>query len=216
VPAGRRSATALTRTTGRDKMADGRAGPRRLQASKYDQGVARAGFRGLTSGSEARTELVRDATIMVLYVSVVEIAELAAIPESHSSHGRVTGPVGGALLAIVWGTAVGLALAHWFAFVLAARAFRGEQPTNLDTKIGIAQVAAAMLVAALSSLPVLLFSDTLAQETTGDVPAILVGVVGYLIARHTGTSRLASVFYGATALVVGVLVALVKNTLAGH
>jgi hypothetical protein len=160
--------------------------------------------------------VVREATIMVLYVSVVEIAELAAIPESHSSHGRVTGPVGGTLLAIVWGTAVGLALAHWFAFVLAARAFRGEHPTNLDTKIGVAQVVAAMLVAALSSLPVLLFSDTVAQQTTVYVPAVLVGVVGYLIARRTGTSRLASLLYGGTALVVGVLVAMVKNALTGH
>ena len=31
---------------------------------------------------------------MVLYVSVVEIAELAALPESHFAHGRVTGAVG--------------------------------------------------------------------------------------------------------------------------
>ena len=65
---------------------------------------------------------------MVLYVSVVEIAELAALPEAHFANGRVTGPVGAQLLAIVWGTAVGLAIAHWFAFRLAAPAFRGERP----------------------------------------------------------------------------------------
>ena len=77
---------------------------------------------------------------MVLYVSVVLIAELAAIPEQHFADGRVTGAVGGQLLAIVWGTAVGLAVAHWFAFRLAAPAFRGERPTRLDTYIGLAQV----------------------------------------------------------------------------
>jgi hypothetical protein len=164
---------------------------------------------------------MREATVMILYVFVVEIAELAALPESHLSLGRVTGPVGDHLLAIVWGTAVGLALAHWFAFGLAAPAFRGERPSHHDTQVGMAQSAGAVFVAVLSSLPVLLFSNVRvsngrAQDTTGDVPAILVGVVGYLVARQTGASRPASIFYGATALALGVLVALVKGLLAAH
>jgi hypothetical protein len=153
---------------------------------------------------------------MILYVSVVEIAELAALPESHFAHGRVTGAAGGQLLEIVWGTAVGLALAHWFAFRFAAPAFRGERPTHHDTQIGLAQLAGAVLVAALSSLPVLLFSDVRAQETVGDVPALLVGTVGYLVARQTGSSRVASLFYGVTALAVGVTVALIKSALVAH
>ena len=153
---------------------------------------------------------------MVLYVSVVEIAELATLPEGHFSNGRVTGPVGAQLLAIVWGTAVGLALAHWFAFRLAAPGFRGDRPTRHDTWIGVAQLSGAVFVAAVSSLPVIFFSDVRAQETTGDVPAIVIGVVGYLIARATGKSRLPSIFYGVTALALGVAVALVKSTLAAH
>jgi hypothetical protein len=179
--------------------------------------MAKSGSSDLDEpGSDHRSEVIREATIMVLYVSVVEIAELAALPESHLAHGLVTGPVETELLAIVWGTAVGLALVHWFAFRIAARAFRGERPTALDTRIGVAQVGAAMFVAALASVPTLLFSDVVAQETTGDVPAVLVGVVGYLIARHAGSSRLASAFYGLTALALGVLVALVKSVLAAH
>jgi hypothetical protein len=140
--------------------------------------------------------LLREASVMILYVSVVEIAELAALPEGHFVHGLVTGAVGSELLAIVWGTAVGLALAHWFAFGLAALAFRGQRPTHLDTLIGLAQLAGAILVAALSSVPAVFFSDVRAQETTGDVPALLVGVVGYLLARQTGSSRLAGLFFG--------------------
>jgi hypothetical protein len=163
-----------------------------------------------------RSEVVREATTMVLYVAVIEIAELAALPERHFAGGRVTGAVGEQLLAIVWGTAVGLALAHWFAFRLAAPAFRGERPTRHDTYIGLAQVGGAMLVAALSSIPVLLFSDVRAQETAGDVPALVIGVVGYLIARSVGKARLPSVFLGVTALALGVLVALVKSALAAH
>ncbi len=58
---------------------------------------------------EQHAEIRREAATMVFYVSVVEIAEFAALPEDHFSHGVVTGPVGMQLLAIVWGTAVGLA-----------------------------------------------------------------------------------------------------------
>jgi hypothetical protein len=173
-------------------------------------------LRRLTSPGEHRIELIREATVMILYVSVVEIAELAALPEAHYVHGRVTGPTGGYMLAIVWGTAIGLALAHWFAFRVAAPGFRGERPTHVDVQIGVAQVAGAALVALVSSLPVLLFSDVTAQETIGDVPAVLVGAVGYLVARRTGSGHLASAFYGLTALALGVVVALVKTKLSAH
>jgi hypothetical protein len=165
---------------------------------------------------EARSELLREAATMMLYVSVVEIAELATLPEGHFGSGRVTGPVGAQLLAIVWGTAVGLALAHWFAFRVAAPGFRGDRPTRLDTYTGLAQLGGAMFVAAISSLPVLLLSDVRAQETTGDVPAVIIGVIAYLVARGAGKPRLPAFFYGVTALALGVVVALVKSALAAH
>ena len=167
-------------------------------------------------GTEGRVELLREAATMTLYVSVVEIAELASLPERHYANGRVTGPVGIQLLAIVWGTAVGLALAHWFAFRVAAPAFRGEGPGGRDARIGLAQLAGAVGVAAISSLPVLLLSDLRAQETVGDVPAVVIGVIGYLVGRASGTSRVRSAVYGSTALALGVGVALVKTALAAH
>jgi hypothetical protein len=166
--------------------------------------------------SEQRAEILREAITMVLYVSVVEIAELAALPESHGAGGRVTGAVGGQLLGIVWGTAVGLAIAHWFAFRLVAPAFRGERPRRQDTYIGLAQVGGAMFVAIISSLPVVFLSDVRAQEFTGDVPALLIGAVGYVIARYAGKSRITSIAFGVTALALGVLVATVKSMLAAH
>ncbi len=170
----------------------------------------------IATDDEARAEIWREAITMVLYVSVVEIAELASLPEGHFARGRVTGPVGTQILAIIWGTAVGLALAHWFAFRIAAPAFRGERVTSVDTRIGLAQVAGAIFVAAISSIPVLLLSDVRAQETVGDVPAVLIGIVGYLVARATGKARAASAFYGVTAFALGVLVAFVKTILVAH
>src|SRR5690242_3875664 len=169
----------------------------------------------LSAQSPEHAEITREALTMVLYVSVVEIAELAALPETHVS-GHATGPVGSQLLAIIWGTAVGLAIAHWFAFRLAGQAFRGDRVTGLDTKVGLAQVGAAMFVAAVSSIPVLLFDDVRAQEFTGLVPAVLIGIVGYLISREAGRSRIVAAMYGVTALAIGVLVATVKSALAAH
>jgi hypothetical protein len=178
--------------------------------------VVATAVRDFALGHEDRAEVLREGLTMILYVSVVEIAELAALPESHFAHGRVSGAVGGQLLAVIWGTAVGLAIAHWFAFRMAAAAFRGDSLTGQDTRIGLVQVAGAVLVAAVSSLPVVLLSDVRAQEFTGDVPALIIGAAGYLIARETGKSRFASTFYGLTALAVGILVAVVKSVLAAH
>ncbi|HEX9506339.1 MAG TPA: hypothetical protein VGA62_10080 [Acidimicrobiia bacterium] len=165
---------------------------------------------------EQHAEIRREAATMVFYVSVVEIAEFAALPEDHFSHGVVTGPVGMQLLAIVWGTAVGLAIAHWFAFRIAAPAFRGDHPTRRDIQIGLAQLGGAAFVAAVSSLPVLLLSNVRAQETTGDVPALIIGVIGYVVARASGRTRGPSVMYGVAALALGVGVALLKSALAAH
>ncbi|MFL5845189.1 MAG: hypothetical protein ACJ762_10885 [Solirubrobacteraceae bacterium] len=153
---------------------------------------------------------------MALYVSVVLIAELAAVPERHMANGHVTGPIGGQLLEILWGTAIGLTLAHWFAFKLAAPAFRGSHVSVRDTYLALAQLAGAVLVAAITSLPVLLLSDVRAQETIGDIPAVIIGGVAYLVARRAGKAQPAAVFYGVTAAAVGIVVALVKTALAAH
>jgi hypothetical protein len=165
--------------------------------------------------AEEQNEIFREAIVMVLYVSVVEIAELAALPEDHFS-GHTTGPVKTALLAILWGTAIGLAIAHWFAFRLAAPAFRGERLTSLDTKVGLAQVGGAVFVAVVTSVPILLFSAQTGRDVAADLPAVIIGFVGYLVARRAGRGRIAAFFFGLTALALGLLVAEVKNVLSGH
>src|SRR5262249_62417379 len=120
----------------------------------------------VTTGTEARAEVFREAITMVLYVSVVEIAELSALPEEHFTHGRVTGAVAGKLLAVLWGTAVGLAIAHWFAFQFAAPLFRGERPNLLAVAIGLGEVAGPLLGAAVSSLLSLLLSSVRTPQPT--------------------------------------------------
>lgn len=160
--------------------------------------------------------MLREAVIMMLYVSIVEIAELASLPATHVARGRLVGPAESDLLAIIWGTAVGLAAAHWFAFRIAAAGFKGRRPTRLDTWIGLAQVGAAALVAVLSSLPILVLSDVDARHTVAYIPATIIGVIGVVLGRAGGRSWLRSIVYGIVALVGGIAVALLKQALSAH
>ena len=168
------------------------------------------------AGSEGR-DVWREATTMVLYVSVILLAELAVLPAGgEDDDGLVHGPHGWELVAIVWGTALGVTIAHWFAFRLAAVGFSAGRLSDRDLAIGKAEVAGAVFVAGLTSLPVLLFSDETEQRLVPFAPALTIGAVGYVLARTCGRSRLASLVLAGIALVIGVAVATVKYRLSGH
>lgn len=156
---------------------------------------------------------------MVLYVSIVLLATLAALPAGGSdddgAHGS-SGVHGGALLGLIWGTTLGLALAHWFAFRVTARGFGGGHATRQDGAEALAQLGGATAVAVLCSLPVLLLPDDREVAVAAWVPAVVVGVGAYLASRVGGRSPRLALALGLVALVVGLAVAAVKNALAGH
>jgi hypothetical protein len=86
-----------------------------------------------------RAEVRREATTMVLYVSVVLLAELSALPRG-DDHGVIRGPVGWKLVAICWGTTVGLAVTHWFAFRLTAQGFGRGTFSRHDREVALGQI----------------------------------------------------------------------------
>jgi hypothetical protein len=154
---------------------------------------------------------------MALYVSIVLLATLAALPVGpDEGHEPVRGPVGIELIAILWGTTVGLALAHSFAFVVATHGLGGGRLRGHDLKEATAEVAGAAFVAAVASVPVLLLSEETEQQVVPFVLALIIGVVGYLVERYNGRTRLASLVFGVVTLVVGLLAAAAKNLLSGH
>ena len=155
---------------------------------------------------------------MVLYLSVVLIATLAALPSSADSgdgHGA-SGIHGVQLVGLIWGTSIGLALAHLFAFRLTARAFGGGKVGEKDFVIGMAQLAGAALVAALCTIPVALLGDESEVQVTTFVPALLVGLAGYAVAKAADRSNTQALIIGGIAMVLGLAVAAVKNFLVGH
>lgn len=159
----------------------------------------------------ARTEIAREAVTMVLYVSIVLLATLTALPADAGE-----GVHGTRLAAAVWGTALGLALAHWFAFRLAARLFGGGEVGALDVEVGLAQLGGAVVVAALCTIPIVVLGDESEVEVATVVPALIVGAAGYATARVAGRPTRSSLVVGMIVLVLGLLVAAVKNLLAWH
>jgi len=161
-----------------------------------------------------RTELVRETSVMVLYLSVVLLATLGVLPSDYDqrvaegSHGP---PIG----LIVWGTTVGLALAHWFAFRLATAALGDGTPSRHDVSLGVAQVLGAA-VALVTTLAIVIARPGSEVGAALFVPAGFIGAAGYGVARAGGRTVVRSIVVGVVVLLLGLAVAVVKVWLGGH
>jgi len=160
-------------------------------------------------GFDERDELEvrREAATMTIYVAIVLLAELAAIPAEHL-------PRGWSLLALVWSTTVGLALAHWFAFSVAAPAVGEGLLTKQEVRLGVAGVLGSMVVAVLVTGGVLLFSDPDEDRFLLFVPALVICTAGYFIGRSGGHSHPKAAVVGLAIGLVGIIVAIVKLALS--
>jgi hypothetical protein len=158
---------------------------------------------------ELQRELRKEAATMALYVA---ICLLAALTVSAEHADRETTDV----FALVWGTTVGLALAHWFAFRLSARLVSKGSVSRHDAAIAGAQVGGAAIIALLATVGIVLFPDSAELDVTRVVVAVFVAAVAYLVGREAGASRGRSLLYGGVVLVAALAVAIVKNVLAGH
>lgn len=160
--------------------------------------------------SEAHdVELRKEALVMALYVAVCLLAALIALGED-AGHGHVRA------FGLVWGTTIGLALAHAFAFRVAARLVAGGQLGHHDAQIVVAQLAGAAFVAAIATVPVVLFDATVEFDLVRAILSLLIGASGYFVARFGGADRVRSMVSGGVVLVLAATVAVVKNILSGH
>lgn len=152
-------------------------------------------------------ELRKEAYTMALYVAICLLAALTAA--SHATdHINV--------FAIVWGTTLGLAIAHWFAFRVSARLVASGSIRRHDADVAAAQLAGAAAVGLIASIPLLLFEQSNELDGARLVLAGFIGVVGYAVARAAEAGRLRAAVYGLSVLVVAAIVATLKNTLSGH
>jgi hypothetical protein len=154
-------------------------------------------------------ELRREAYTMGLYVAICLLAVLTGAVRHEELDQR-------AVLELVWGTTIGLALAHWFAFRLSSRLVREGRTVKHDADTALAQFAGAAAVAVLCTIPVLLLDPRSELNTVRLVLAAFIGVIGFSVARSNGASRPKAIVFGVAELLVAASVALLKNFLSGH
>jgi hypothetical protein len=159
--------------------------------------------------AEHRHELRLETSTMALYVSVVLLAALVALEDGATT-------ADSDMLGLIWGTTIGLALAHYFAFRVASRLVRGTSFHKRDGEIALAQLGGAVIVSALCTIPVVIFPDSSKNDFVRFELAVLLGVAGYAAGRTGGATRMRSLATGVIVLVLGVGVAFVKNALVGH
>lgn len=154
-------------------------------------------------------ELRREAATMALYVAVCLLATLSAIADrSDAGHADV--------FAVIWGTTVGLALAHWFAFRLSARLVAAGRLRGSEAEIAGAQLAGAAATALLATAPVVVVPDAAELDVVRLLLAGFVTAIGFVVARSGGAGRGRATVYAGAILVITVTIAVLKNVLSGH
>ncbi len=157
---------------------------------------------------ETTVQLRKEAYTMALYLAICLLGALIALTPHEESEAQV--------IAIIWGVTIGLALAHWFAFRVSATLVSDGKVRRHDLNAASAQLAGAAAVAALASIPVVVSPKSAELEAAELTLAAFIGLVGYAVARSGNASRLRSVVYAVIVLTGAVVIAIIKNTLAGH
>jgi hypothetical protein len=159
--------------------------------------------------AEARHDpaVIRESITMGLYITISLLAVLAAQP-----HGDATTA---AALTVVWGTTLGLTLAHWFAFRLSGRLFAGAELPSHDRMAMVGQAVAAVSVAAIASVPLILYGSA-GLAWSRSLLAGLVGLFAFGTARRHGASSGRALAYALVVVVIALAVAIGKYLLTGH
>lgn len=160
--------------------------------------------RGLSAVPD--TTVIRESITMGLYITISLLAVLSAQPDSEAI---------GAALTIIWGTTLGLGLAHWLAFQLTARLFSGERLASHDRTAMVGQAATAVGVAALASAPLFLSEDD-GLALSRLVLAALIGLFAFGAARRHGGSVGRAAIYASVVVVIALSVAIGKYLITGH
>ena len=161
------------------------------------------------AGHDEERLVAREFFASALYMAIVLLAALVAVPDERL-------PGDGAVVALLVGSAVGLTLAHWLAFRLAAHLTDpGGFAAASAAKEAVAQVGGGLAVALLAALPFVLLDDEPALTGSLLVLAALPALTGLAIARLRARSWVVSLLAAGVVLAVAVVTVLVKASL-GH
>lgn len=162
-----------------------------------------------TAADEETRLAAREFFAAALYMALVLLAALVAVPTERL-------PSDESVVGLLIGSAIGLTLAHWLAFRLAAHLTEeGGFAAQSAAREAAAQILGGFGVAALAAMPFLLLEGEAALTGALVVLAAMPALTGLAIARLRGRSWLSSLVTAAVVLLLAVLVVLVKGGL-GH
>lgn len=146
----------------------------------------------------------REVTVVAFYVSVTLAAELAA---ASSDDSKVV------VVGAVWGTAIGLALAHWYAQTITAAIGRGAFHKT-DAVEGLREIGAAAAVALVLTVPFVLFATPTALALSRWGVVIGTSLIALALARTAGAGWTRAFLEAAVVFVIGVAVIETKAALS--
>lgn len=144
---------------------------------------------------------------MAIYVAICSIAGLVALPSLEALHPH--------LVVTIWGFALGLAVTHWFAFVMASHLVGQGRVTRADLELGLAQFVGAAVIAGLATVATLLFPEHLEIRAIGITLSAFIAAVAYQAIRSGGGTHWRAGRYAATALLAAMVVVELKLALSG-
>jgi hypothetical protein len=164
---------------------------------------ARKGVRHLLRRTREVPTLRREADMMGFYVAIALIAALSTGSDG-AEHSQLE------VLAVVWGTTVGLSLAHWFAMTLAARVVHDPELRHSPLEMLSSQLVMVVGVALIATIVVAVLPEDLERLGVRLAAAIFIaGLVGFE-ARASGSPHRTAAAYGVIALGVGLSIATLK------
>ncbi len=142
---------------------------------------------------------------MALYVAIVILALLVGFGGGDDWRDEV---------ALIWGTAIGLTIAHLFAYELTSIMAAGGKPEPEDYWGALGIGAAAVGIALLATIPYWTLRDTGDASAAASVLLMaVIGIAGFFTARHAGATKMRSLLYTIVVLVLAAVVVAIKFTL---
>ena len=167
-------------------------------ATRKEPGIGRA-LRRLRTDQVLR----REGDVMGLTTAVALLAALSAGDDS-APHSQLE------VLAIVWGTTVGLALVHAFGVLVSVGRVRETTATYRPLELLMSQVAMASMVAVSASVVVMVTSTSLDRLGARITAGVFIGGLVGFESRTGGASRGRAVLLGVGVTVIAVAVAITK------
>lgn len=158
--------------------------------------------------SSHEREVFREGTTMALYISLSLLAVIAVSPDN----GRDTRVE---VATTMFVTAAGLLAAHVLAFTISSRLVNGTSLGPEARRVLWAQIVAGLLVVLLATIPTLIFDPAYSLHLASGLLVLLVAVVGFRAAVHSGASTARALGYVAIILMLAMAVLAIK-TLTGH